>query len=82
MKQGELRAMLGGQVLKMTKCNFCGKEEYAFKGVNLLKNDGSIAYFCSSKCRLNALKLKRDKRRVGWTEAYREKKRFSNKEIA
>lgn len=56
----------------MVKCSFCGKEEYAFKGVHLIKNDGSIAYFCSSKCRLNALKLKRDKRKVMWTAAYRE----------
>ena len=59
----------------MTKCNFCGKDEYAFRGVHLFKNDGSIAYFCSSKCRLNALKLKRDKRRIGWTEAYKERKK-------
>lgn len=61
-----------GGKFKMVKCSFCGKEEYAFKGVHLIKNDGSIAYFCSSKCRLNALKLKRDKRKVMWTAAYRE----------
>lgn len=54
----------------MTKCSFCGKEEYAFKGIHLIKNDGSISYFCSSKCRVNALKLKRDKRRLKWTEAF------------
>jgi len=67
----------------MVKCSFCGKEEYAFKGIHLIKNDGSIAYFCSSKCRLNALKLKRDKRKVMWTAAYREsldKKREKERE--
>lgn len=58
----------------MTKCSFCGKDEEYFKGINLIKNDGSVVYFCSSKCRVNALKLKRDKRKVRWTEAFHEKR--------
>ncbi len=56
----------------MVKCTFCGKEENSYKGVHLLKNDGSIDYFCSSKCRKNALHLRRDKRKLKWTEAYLE----------
>lgn len=63
----------------MVKCSFCGREEYAFKGVHLIKNDGTVAYFCSSKCRVNTLKLRRDKRKIRWTEAFREK---SDKEKA
>ena len=63
----------------MVKCSFCGREEYSFKGVHLIKNDGSIWYFCSSKCWFNALKLKRDKRKVRWTVAYKER---SDKEKA
>ncbi len=55
----------------MTKCNFCGREESPYKGVHLIKNDGSISFFCSSKCRKNALKLGRDKKKFKWTEAYR-----------
>ncbi|MEK6843926.1 MAG: 50S ribosomal protein L24e [Nanoarchaeota archaeon] len=58
----------------MVKCSFCGKEEYAFKGLHLIKSDGSIAYFCSSKCRFNALKLRRDKRKIKWTSAFQELK--------
>jgi|GEM_PF-189817 len=54
----------------MVKCFFCGQEENAHKGVHLLKNDGSINYFCSSKCRKNALKLRRDKRKVRWSEFF------------
>ncbi|MBI3334305.1 50S ribosomal protein L24e [Candidatus Pacearchaeota archaeon] len=54
----------------MVKCVFCGKEELEFRGIHLFKNDGSIAYYCSSKCRKNAIKLGRDKRKVKWTEAY------------
>ena len=59
----------------MVKCVFCGKDEYAFKGLHLIRNDGTINYFCSSKCRLNALKLGRDKRKVKWTEAFKDKKK-------
>jgi large subunit ribosomal protein L24e len=35
-----------------------------------VKNDGSILWFCSSKCRKNALKLKRDSRKLKWTAYY------------
>ena len=58
----------------MTKCNFCGRERIPIRGVHLIKNDGSVNFFCSSKCRKNALKLKRDKRRLKWTESYHEEK--------
>ena len=56
----------------MTKCTFCGKEENSYKGVHLIRNTGTMSYFCSSKCRKNALKLKRDKRKVRWTDAFHE----------
>ncbi len=55
----------------MVKCIFCGKEEQPFKGIHLMRNDGVVAFYCSGKCRENSLKLKRDKRKVMWTEAYR-----------
>jgi large subunit ribosomal protein L24e len=54
----------------MVKCNFCGKDDRAHKGVHLIKNDGSINYFCTSKCRVNSMKLKRDKRKIRWAEAF------------
>ena len=56
----------------MVKCVFCGKEESYHKGIYLIKNDGSMNYYCSGKCKKNAIKLGRDKRKVGWTESYRE----------
>jgi large subunit ribosomal protein L24e len=58
----------------MVKCSFCGKDEDSFKGVHLIKNDGSVIYFCSSKCKANQIKLKRDKRKIRWTEAFHEKR--------
>lgn len=55
----------------MVKCTYCGHEEQIFRGIHLITNDGVVQYFCSSKCRKNSLKLKRDKRKLKWTEAYR-----------
>lgn len=65
----------------MTKCVFCGKDEAFMKGLNLIKNDGSVNYFCSSKCRKNVMKLGRDKRKLKWTEAYSIKKEKAEKKI-
>lgn len=56
----------------MTKCFFCGREQESFRGLHFIKNDGSVDYFCSSKCRKNALHLKRDKRKMRWAEAFHE----------
>jgi len=47
----------------MSKCVYCGKDYDSHKGVTLIKNDGTINYLCSSKCRKNQ-KLKR--RKVNW----------------
>lgn len=55
----------------MVKCSFCGREEHSFIGIHLINNDGTVSFFCSSKCRKNTLKLRRDRKRQKWTEAYR-----------
>lgn len=54
----------------MTKCTFCGKDEKPYKGTHLITNKGETNYFCSSKCLRNSVKLRRDKRKVRWTEAF------------
>lgn len=81
MKHVELKVQQKEHILKMAlaKCTFCGKEQEDFKGTYLLKNDGSTNYFCSSKCQKSVLKLKRDRKRVSWTEAYRNMHKGSNK---
>lgn len=71
MKLDVLKEVMRGEGIRMVKCFFCGREEEPFKGIHLIKNDGSIQYFCSSKCRKNFLKLKRDRRTLKWTQAYR-----------
>ena len=57
------------------KCVFCGNDAHDFTGVHLIKNDGTIDFICSSKCRKNMLKLKRDRRNMKWTVAYKDKLR-------
>jgi large subunit ribosomal protein L24e len=56
----------------MTKCVFCGKESSPYKGVHLIKNDGSVNFYCSSKCRRNSINLGRDKKKIKWTTFYTE----------
>ncbi len=49
----------------MPKCSFC-KEQYENpKGLTLVLNDGTILYFCSSKCRKN-WKLGRKSKKLNW----------------
>ena len=55
----------------MVKCLFSGKEMPSYKGIHLLKNDGTVEYYSSGKVFKNAINLKRDRRRVKWTEAFR-----------
>jgi len=52
---------------KPRKCSFCGGEFSAGTGMMCVKNDGSILWFCSGKCRKSSLNLKRDARKLKWT---------------
>ncbi len=51
----------------MANCYFCGDVLSKGSGILHAKRDGTIIYFCSSKCRKNSLKLGREGRRVKWT---------------
>jgi large subunit ribosomal protein L24e len=53
------------------KCAFCGNEIPKGKGIMFVKADGTVLYFCSSKCRKN-FNLGRVGRKLKWTKAYRE----------
>ncbi len=57
-------------------CFFCGKEIEPGTGRMFVKKDGSVLFFCTSKCFKNSMKLKRVPRRVRWTEQYRREKRI------
>lgn len=51
-------------------CTFCGEPVEPGTGKMFVKRDGSIFFFCSSKCQ-NNYKLGRVPRRVEWTKAGR-----------
>lgn len=50
----------------MRKCSFCGREIEKGTGKMYVKKDGTVYFFCSSKCEKNMIKLKRVPRRVKW----------------
>ena len=52
------------------KCDFCGKEIPVGTGMIYVKRDGKALYFCSSKCKKNAIVLKRDSKLLKWTSRY------------
>ena len=52
--------------LMLRKCAFCGKEIEPGYGWMYVKSDGTILYYCSSKCAKNHLKLRRNPKRVKW----------------
>jgi len=51
-------------------CTFCGEEIEPGTGSMYAKKDGTVHYFCSSKCRKNFLKLGREPRKVRWTKRF------------
>jgi len=56
--------------MRKYRCSFCNKEIEPGTGILYVKLDGTKLYFCSSKCRKNMLKLKRDPRKLKWTGFY------------
>ncbi|MCS7120523.1 MAG: 50S ribosomal protein L24e [Nitrososphaerota archaeon] len=60
---------------KSRSCSFCGHEFHPGTGIMYVNNDGTVQWFCSSKCRKNAIKLKRDPRKLKWTDYYMKEER-------
>jgi large subunit ribosomal protein L24e len=63
----------------MANCSFCDSATPKGTGLLYVKKDGTIFSFCSSKCKKNALGLKREGRRQKWTPAA---KKFMAREAA
>ena len=51
-------------------CSFCGESIEPGTGKMFIRRDGTIFYFCGSKCQNNS-RLGRVPRRVRWTQAGR-----------
>lgn len=52
------------------RCSFCGDEFPAGTGLMYVRNDGTILWYCSSKCRKSSVDMRRDSRRLKWTQYY------------
>lgn len=67
-------------------CSFCNNDIPRGTGMIYVRKDGSSLPFCSSKCRVNLLKLGREGRLVEWTNKsmalVRDKKAPEKKESA
>lgn len=48
-------------------CSFCNNEISKGTGELYVLKDGTTLSFCSSKCRLNQMKMSREGRKVKWT---------------
>ena len=51
-------------------CSFCGNDIEPGTGKMFVRRDGTVFFFCSSKCEKNQLKLGRVGRTVRWTKRY------------
>ncbi|MDG6996501.1 MAG: 50S ribosomal protein L24e [Nitrososphaerota archaeon] len=51
------------------KCSFCGRSIALGMGIMYVRNDAATFWYCSSKCRKNSSKLKRDPRKLKWSRA-------------
>lgn len=69
----EARRLGTRQVIKMPErriCSFSHEEIEPGTGMMFVKKDGSVMWFKDSKARKNALKLRRNPRRLKWTQRY------------
>jgi large subunit ribosomal protein L24e len=48
------------------KCSFCGSALNPGSGKMFVKNDGTIFYYCSSKCEKN-MRMGRDPKKRKWS---------------
>uniref|UniRef100_A0A7C4BBU1 Large ribosomal subunit protein eL24 n=1 Tax=Ignisphaera aggregans TaxID=334771 RepID=A0A7C4BBU1_9CREN len=55
-------------------CSFCGNPIEPGTGLMFVRNDGSVMWFCSSKCYKN-FKMGRDPKKLPWTKLYLGKSR-------
>ncbi|MHA2406869.1 MAG: 50S ribosomal protein L24e [Candidatus Ranarchaeia archaeon] len=58
---------------RITKCSFCGENIRPGTGLDYIRNDATVYHFCSNKCRVNMMKLKRKPRKFKWTTKYEPK---------
>ena len=65
----------------MTVCSFCKQNYEIPRGMTIVQKDGSIRYYCSSKCRKNS-NMGRDNRKLKWIKKSKESQEAIAKERA
>lgn len=55
-------------MVEQRTCTFCGNTIEPGTGKLYVAKDGTVYYFCKSKCQKNMLNLKRIPRRVRWSK--------------
>lgn len=50
------------------RCIVCGRPVPAGVGMMYVKSDGTILWFCSSKCYKSLVVLKRDPKKLAWVK--------------
>ena len=56
----------------MPTCAFSGEKIPRGRGLMYVLKDGKILWFKNSKCQKNFVSLKRNPRKIKWTQAYRD----------
>ncbi|MDW8435984.1 MAG: 50S ribosomal protein L24e [Candidatus Caldarchaeum sp.] len=57
------------KMVTIHKCAFCEREFVHGRGMLFVRNDGTLLWFCSRKCRIYMIEQKKDARKVKWTKA-------------
>ena len=60
------------------KCNYCNKNIPEGTGILYVKKDGTAYNFCSGKCEINMLKLKRKASKMKWITKAKDNKDTKN----
>ncbi len=60
-------------MVKTRKCSYCGTDIEHGTGMLFVQRSGATLDFCSSKCQKTMLKLKRNPKKLKWTDRYERK---------
>lgn len=61
-------------MVSIHRCSYCGSEIAPGTGLVLVRNDGSMLRFCSSKCH-KYYRMGRDSKKLPWTASYASRRR-------
>ena len=64
--------------MPLKTCSFCKREIPVGKGIMYVKTDGTILYFCSSKCKKSMIVFHRNPMKVKWVRVL-ERKRIAER---